>query len=118
MSQTILILLLVIILIIAGIKIYYLNKNLKAVSKELADEQKECSTMPAFNQKQVEIKNRNKAKVLELFAKHGKITTGLVANNLGVTTVSAFRYLEELEQEGKIKQNGKFGKLVYYSRIN
>jgi predicted HTH transcriptional regulator len=117
MPQTISLLLLI-LLIVAGVRIYYLKKELKAVSKELAVEQKECSTIPAFAQKQREIKTRNKAKALELFADHGKITTGLVADKLGVSTATAFRYLEELEQEQKIKQNGRIGRFVFYSKIS
>ena len=109
---------LVAIVIVFGYKIYALKRELTALTKELADEQQECSTVSEYNQKQIEMKKAKKAKIMELLAGQAKISNGAVAKELGVSNVSAFRYLEELEKEGKIKQNGGFGKWVYYSKAN
>ena len=44
----------------------------------------------------------------------GAITTSKVADVLNVSRASAFRYLEELEQEKRIEQVGAFGREVSY----
>ena len=46
-----------------------------------------------------------------------KITNDEVEKFLHVSDATATRYLSTLEKEGKIKQNGKTGKGVSYSRI-
>lgn len=45
-----------------------------------------------------------KQRILKELAKRGKIEINEVADLLEVSTLTAFRYLEELEQEGKIEQ--------------
>jgi DeoR/GlpR family transcriptional regulator of sugar metabolism len=47
-------------------------------------------------------------------AERGKIKTNQVADFLEVSRATAFRYLEELEKEGKIEQIGAFGRNVEY----
>lgn len=106
------------LLIICAYWNFTLKRELNALTKERSDEQKEFSTINEYNQKQTEIKTTKKAKALDLFAKQAKISNNLVAKELEVSNVTAFRYLEELEKEGKIKQNGGFGKWVYYSKIS
>jgi predicted HTH transcriptional regulator len=54
---------------------------------------------------------------MSLFLKQSKITNDEVEKFLHVSDATATRYLSELEKEGKIKQNGKTGKGVSYSRI-
>lgn len=106
-----------VIIIVTIFKILSLTREVAVLTKELADEQKEFSSLSQFNDKQTEIRNGRKAKVLEFLDKQAKISNNLVARKLGVSSATAFRYLDELEKEGKIKQNGKFGKLVFYSKI-
>lgn len=108
---------LIAVIIVFSYKIYTLKREVTALTKELADEQKEFSSISGYNQKQMEIKTAKKAKIMELFVKRAKISNSMVVKELEVSSVTAFRYLEELEQEGRIKQNGGFGKLVYYSKI-
>lgn len=115
MSQTLNILLFTII-IIAGFRIYALKREIVALSKELENDKKEFSTLSAYNEKEVEIKNRNKDKVMKMFDKLSKISNKDVAKELDISSTTSFRYLEELEQEGKIKQNNKFGRRVYYTK--
>lgn len=109
---------LIAVIIVFGYKIYALKREVTALANELADEHQECSTVSEYNQKQIEMKTAKKAKIMELLAGQAKISNSAVAKELGVSNVSAFRYLEELEKEGKIKQNGGFGKWVYYSKAN
>jgi len=55
--------------------------------------------------------------IMNLFLKQSKITNDEVEKLLHVSDATATRYLSELEKEGKIKQSGKTGKGVSYSRI-
>lgn len=61
-------------------------------------------------------KEENKKKILELLAIKEKITNDDVQELLAVSDATAFRYLEELENKGKIKQVGKTGRSVFYTK--
>jgi len=54
---------------------------------------------------------------MTLFLKQSKITNDEVEKFLHVSDATASRYLSQLEKEGKIKQHGKTGAGVSYSRI-
>ena len=54
---------------------------------------------------------------MSLFLQHSKITNDEVEKFLHVSDATATRYLSQLEKEGKIKQSGKTGHSVFYSRI-
>ncbi len=62
-------------------------------------------------------KRKKLDKVMAMFVKKNKITNDEVEKILHVSDATATRYLSQLEKEGKIKQNGKTGKWVYYSKI-
>jgi len=62
-------------------------------------------------------KRKKLEKVMSLFLKQSKITNDEVEKFLHVSDATATRYLSILEKEGKIKQNGKTGHMVSYSRI-
>ncbi len=66
----------------------------------------------------IQFRKRKKLdKVMSLFLKHSKITNDEVEKFLHVSDATATRYLSQLEKENKIKQVGKTGKEVSYSRI-
>ncbi|MFZ2149678.1 MAG: hypothetical protein WAV15_00790 [Minisyncoccia bacterium] len=66
----------------------------------------------------IQFRKRKKLdRVMSLFLKQSKITNDEVEKLLHVSDATATRYLSELEKQGKIKQNGKTGKAVSYSRI-
>ena len=66
----------------------------------------------------VQIGKRKKLeKIMIMFLKKSKITNDEVEKFLHVSDATATRYLSQLEKEGKIKQSGKTGKGVSYSRI-
>ena len=67
-----------------------------------------------FNRKTQEIKENRKQGILNELEKLNKIKTNQVADFLEVSRATAFRYLEELEQEGKIEQIGTTGRGVEY----
>ncbi len=62
-------------------------------------------------------KRKKLGRVMTLFLKQSKITNDEVEKFLHVSDATATRYLSQLEKEGKIKQSGKIGKGVSYSRI-
>ncbi|OGN20522.1 MAG: hypothetical protein A2910_01995 [Candidatus Yanofskybacteria bacterium RIFCSPLOWO2_01_FULL_39_28] len=66
----------------------------------------------------IQFRKRKKLdRVMSMFLQHSKITNDEVEKFLHVSDATATRYLSILEKEGKIKQNGKTGKGVSYSRI-
>lgn len=67
-----------------------------------------------FNRQMQKIKEERKQEILKELAERSKIKTNEVANLFEVSRTTAFRYLEELEKEGKIEQVGAFGRNVEY----
>lgn len=66
----------------------------------------------------IQFRKRKKLdKVMSLFLKQSKITNDEVEKFLHVSDATATRYLSILKKEGKIKQSGRTGKAVSYSRI-
>ena len=62
-------------------------------------------------------KKKKLDKVMTLFLKQSKITNDEVEKFMHVSAATATRYLSQLEKENKIKQTGKTGKSVFYSKI-
>lgn len=62
-------------------------------------------------------KKKKLAKIMTLFLKKKNITNDEVEKLLHVSDATATRYLSQLEKEGRIKQNGRTGAGVSYSRI-
>lgn len=66
----------------------------------------------------IQFRKRKKLdKIMTLFAKQTKITNDEVEKFLHVSDATAERYLNTLEKENKIKQTGKTGKSVFYTKI-
>ncbi len=70
---------------------------------------------PKNKNKENKIKRRQK--ILDFFDQNNKITNDDIEKLLNVSNASAFRYLEELEKDGLIRQIGKTGRSVYYKRV-
>ncbi|MEQ1499766.1 MAG: FaeA/PapI family transcriptional regulator [Parcubacteria group bacterium] len=73
-----------------------------------------------LNKARFAIQTRKRKKldhIMTLFAKRTNITNDEVEKFLRVSDATATRYLEILEKENKIKQSGKTGKGVSYSKI-
>lgn len=62
-------------------------------------------------------KTKKLERILSAITAKGKITNDEVEKLLHVSDATATRYLSALEKEGKIKQVGKTGKAVEYTRI-
>ncbi len=66
----------------------------------------------------IQFRKRKKLdKVMAMFLKKSKITNDEVEKLLHVSDATATRYLSQLEKENRIKQVGKTGHAVSYSRI-
>ena len=113
--------LIVIIVVLIGV-CFKLYKNKKESEMEVALAEKEMGEyaelgkgLAEYNQKMQERKNQAKEKIMAMLEAKAKINNYDVAKSLNTSSASARRYLDELENEGKIKQVGKSGKKVYYS---
>ena len=100
-----------------GSKIRFLKHDNNTLQREMDEWKGSCSGLGGYNQKMQEIKDQKKNKIMELFA-DGKTSNTEVADHVQISRSSAFRYLEELEKEGKIQQVGKKGAFVIYSKIS
>ena len=67
-----------------------------------------------INPEQVEKRQENLQRVLDLFKDHPQVTNEIVTGALGVSDATAVRYFDELEAQGKIEQVGSTGQKVYY----
>jgi len=65
----------------------------------------------------LEQKEENRKKILQYLQGKEKVTNDDIEKMLNVSHTTAFRYLEELEKEGIIKQVGEIGRGVYYQKI-
>ena len=77
-------------------------------------------TRDLLNKARSAIQSRKRVKLdhlMTLFAKRTNITNDEVEKFLHVSDATATRYLEILEKENKIKQVGKTGKSVSYTKI-
>lgn len=55
-------------------------------------------------------------RLLEHFEKNSRVTNDDVEGLLGVSNTTAYRYLEELQRKGKIRQVGRTGVGVFYEK--
>ena len=112
-----------ILVLIVGVVIgvIWSMRKSKKDSKPNTNTQTEKSGMTDLIDKEKTEKENNKNKILE-FLKNGltdsanplQITNNDVEKLIGVSDATAERYLNELEQEGKIKQIGLTGQSVHY----
>jgi len=59
-------------------------------------------------------KEARKQKVLAMFVDKSELSNSEIRRELGVSSRTAVRYLDELEAEGKVEQVGKIGHAVTY----
>ncbi|MBU1102732.1 DeoR family transcriptional regulator [Patescibacteria group bacterium] len=105
----------------AGVVWFLERKRTKELEVELERTKKEkeeqlhiVSGIDEFNRRMQEIKEERKQKIIGFLTDKKKIKTNEVADLLDISRATAFRYLEELEKEGKIEQIGAFGRNVQY----
>ena len=100
--------------VMAKRRIKELEIELERTEREKEEQAKIVSGFEDFNRKQEELKEARKQRTLGELAEQGKIKTNQVADFLEVSRAIAFRYLEELEKEGKVEQIGAYGRNVEY----
>ena len=84
------------------------------VEREIKTEREMWYGFSEFNEKMAKIKEERKRKIMGELKRVGKIQTSEVADLLDISKITAFRYLEELQQEGIIEQIGKMDRDVEY----
>jgi len=101
--------------IVGGVAVilFRFSANSKSRNKE---EDIEAEESKSFIAKQTLEKEENKEKILGIFSAQSSITNNDVEKMLGVSDATATRYLDELEEEGKVRQVGKTGRHVYYEK--
>ena len=93
------------------------RKQLERTEKERKEEERcaaQSKGLEEYNQKLAERKEKLKSQILQLFDDKKQVTNSDVGEALNIPSRSAVRYLEELEQEGKIRQVGDIGRGVRY----
>ena len=66
----------------------------------------------------IQFRKRKKLdKIMEMLNKKDKVSNNDITELLRVSDATATRYLNILEQKGKIKQSGKTGKFVFYTKV-
>ena len=91
-----------------------LEVELERTKKEKEEQLHIVSGIDEFNRRMQEIKEERKQKIIGFLTDKKKTKTNEVADLLDISRATAFRYLEELEKEGKIEQVGAFGRNVQY----
>lgn len=91
------------------------NEPFDIVEEEKIKKRKE--NLKLANETRQEKKREKINEILNLFAERQTVTNDEVEKLLHVSDATATRYLETLEKEGKIKQVGKTGKGVSYTKI-
>ncbi|MBU1117407.1 winged helix-turn-helix transcriptional regulator [Patescibacteria group bacterium] len=108
MTYTMILILVLVIGIVLG-SIFSARKRNSKLPKTIGQE--------GFIPEQTERKEENKEKILEFLKHNSKIVNDDVEKLVKVSNATAERYLDELEEENKIKQVGKTGNAVYYELI-
>lgn len=90
------------------------ERELRRTQKELEKERELFNGFDEYNREIAQLKSERKQKIMDEIQKQGGINAHRAADLIEISRFTAFRYLEELEQEGKIKQVGSFGRRVIY----
>lgn len=90
------------------------KKEAERLKKEMDKEKQEFSGFEEYNKKVVQIKKERLQKILQEIKEREKTDAGKIADLLDVSRYTAFRYLDELEKQGKIEQVGAVGRGVEY----
>lgn len=59
-------------------------------------------------------KNANKEKALAFIRQRGEASNSDIREHLGLSSRTIVRYMDELEKEGKVEQEGEIGQAVTY----
>jgi predicted HTH transcriptional regulator len=90
------------------------KRESKLPEQEREEREEDAFGLESFNEKRQEKIEGRKEKILEAIKEKGSIQTGEVSDMLGVSRNTAYRYLEELEEENRVKQTQESGRDVRY----
>jgi predicted HTH transcriptional regulator len=79
------------------------------VGHKISTELNERTNYPAPN-------DEDRKKILDLAKKQEKLTNNDIEKVLGVSDSTAQRYAQKLVQSGELRQHGKTGRNVYYTK--
>ncbi|MFH0923102.1 MAG: winged helix-turn-helix domain-containing protein [Candidatus Falkowbacteria bacterium] len=88
--------------------------DMRPVAREKSEAEAIGGGLAEFNQISQEKKKGKKDKIMVALQERGRITNDATQALLGVSDATATRYLDELEQEEKILQQG-IGKGIFYT---
>ena len=69
-----------------------------------------------YDKKRAELKENNKKKIMTLFREKREISNNDIEKLLDISDAMATKYLDELEREEKIRQEGRTGRGVVYKK--
>lgn len=77
----------------------------------------DCKTLPFETELDDERVSDRSEMILDRVREQGEITNDMVQAMFKVSHTTAWRYLEALEKEGKLQQNGAIGHTVHYTAL-
>jgi len=90
------------------------RREMQQPKQKEQEQEEDASGLESFNAKRQKKIEGRKDKIVEAIKKKGSIQTGKVSDMLDVSRNTAYRYLEELEKENRIKQTQESGRAVRY----
>jgi predicted HTH transcriptional regulator len=104
-------------IVVGGVFVWLAFAKRKQEAKK--EESKDAENpLDAFNEERKQQKQEAKQKILQLLAQKRQITNDNVEQMLHVSHATATNYLQELENEGSIEQQGDVGRGVFYALKN
>jgi len=93
------------------------RKELGILRKELAEVEECGQGLERFVERQQAKKEAAKGKIITALRAKGSLRNEEIAELAGISSATVVRYMDELEKEGKVEQEGKTGRSVIY-RLN
>jgi predicted HTH transcriptional regulator len=90
------------------------RRDAKLSEQEKEEQEEDASGLEDFNEKRQKKIEGRKDKIVEAIKEKGSIQTGEVSDMLDVSRNTAYRYLEELEEENRVEQTQESGRSVRY----
>jgi len=118
--------LIVIALILLGVCImllvrnYGLREELRRVETEKSEAEEICEQsdgLEEYHEKRRKKKEEKKEQIRALLRTDGTIQNRDIVKLLDISSATATRYLDELEEEGRIRQKGSVGRSVTYEMV-
>ena len=103
-------------LLIGAVVVWYWQRGRSTPMGPPAPETSSADGLEAHRIQQAEAKAEAREKIVAYLEAHNEITNEKVEELTGVSDATATRYLQELENEGRITQIGTVGRNVQYRK--